>query len=352
MVARKGKRRVEPDRLYERNGIFYARVTVEGREYRQSLKTGDREEAERRIEPWLANLSPYKGTTRHTFLEAAALWMDAGEWKPKTLRGYVKLLGTLETHFGTMFWDQIDKAALQAFAEKQRQPTATKPAAGTATINRYLSVISGIADHVRELPGWPEVNPVKLLPKKPRREKRQGYVRPPVEDIEAYFARMQGTFGDLCRFALLTGARMDEIATLKHSDARGGKAQLWETKSKFRVISLSAEAQAIVERQPVKDRQPYLFNTKLGTPYKRVSEMWREVVKRAQIMAQREGRILTRMRFHDLRHEYAIRYLEQGGSLYTLQLLLGHGSIKQTEWYVRYLTPEKATSAKIGAAQI
>jgi len=74
--------------------------------------------------------------------------------------------------------------------------------------------------------------------------------------------------------------------------------------------------------------------------------MWREVVSRAQKMAQKEGRALVRMRFHDLRHEYAIRYLENGGSLYTLQQLLGHSTIAQTEWYLRYLTPEQAAHAK------
>jgi len=339
MDRRKRKRRNEPDRLYQRDGVFYARITVEGREYRQSLKTRDRAEAEKRLEKWLEGKSPYHGTIRHTFLEAAALWVAAGEWKPKTLAGYVKLLNVLEKHFANHFWDQVDKAALQMFADERREAGS-----GTATINRYLSVISGIADHVRELPGWPEINPVKLLPKKPRKEKRHPYIRPPQSDIDAYFERMQGTFGDLCRFALLTGARKDEIATLKREDATDGKAQLWETKSKFRVISLSPEARSIVERQP-KTKSPYLFNTRNGGQYKRITEMWREVVLRAQKMAQREGRKLTRMRFHDLRHEYAIRYLENGGNLYTLQKLLGHSSIKQTEWYLRYLTPEMAAIA-------
>lgn len=346
MGAGKRKRSDEPSRLYERNGVFYARVTVDGRERRESLKTRDRAEAERRLEKWLTGHSPYHGTIRHTFREAAALWVSAGEWKPKTLQGYAKLLNVLDQHLGELFWDQIDKPRLQALMDALRQPSAaSRKGAGTATINRYLSVISGIADHVRELPGWPDLNPVRTLPKKPRKEKRQHYIRPPAEDIDAYFARMKGTFGDLARLALLTGARKDELVFLKQADARGGKLQLWETKNKFRVISLSPEAAAIVERQKP-NRTGYLFVTRNGDHYKRASEMWREVVIRAQKMAQREGRKLTRMRFHDLRHEYAIRYLENGGSLYTLQQLLGHSTISQTEWYLRYLTPEQAAVVK------
>lgn len=335
-----------PDNLYERNGVWYARVTVNGDEQRESLRTRDREEAERLLVGWLKDRSPYFGTTRHTFREAAALWVDAGEWKPKTLRGYAKLLKVLDAHLGDLFWDQVDKARLQALAVELRKPKGgkTKPVT-TATVNRYLSVLSGIADHVKELPGWPEINPVSLLPKKPRKEKRQHYVRPPAEDIEAYFARMHGTFGDLCRLALLTGARMDELALLKAVDARGGRLQLWKTKHEFRVIPVEGEALAIVARQP-EHQSGYLFVTRHGGHYKRVTEMWREVVIRAQESAQREGRTLTRMRFHDLRHEYAIRYLEQGGSIYDLQKLLGHSTIGQTEQYLRYLTPAQAAKVK------
>lgn len=343
-TSKRGRKR-GPENLYKRGSVFYARVTVNGHEQRESLKTRDRVEAERRLEKWLADRSPYHGTIRHTFREAAALWFAAGEWKPKTLKGYAKLLTVIDQHFGEHYWDQVDKAALQGFMDARRSTGS-----GTATINRYLTVISGIADHVRELPGWPELNPVRLLPRKPRREKRQHYIRPPAEDIEAFFARMKGTFGDLCRLALLTGARMDELALLKTADARGGKLQLWETKHKFRVIPLSPEAKAIVDRQK-ESRSGYLFVTRNGAHYKRVTEMWREVVDRAQKMAQRVGRTLTRMRFHDLRHEYAIRYLESGGSLYTLQQLLGHSTIAQTEWYLRYLTPDQAAATKNGSAQ-
>jgi integrase/recombinase XerD len=164
---------------------------------------------------------------------------------------------------------------------------------------------------------------------------------------------MRSTFGDLCRFTLLTGMRLSEVAGLKQTDARGGKAQLWQTKHKFRVIRLCEEAQAIVAKQP---KGEYVFTTRPASErdagaYRRVTEMWREVVLRAQKMAQKQGRSLTRMRFHDLRHEFAIRYLENGGSLLTLQKHLGHSSLKQTEWYLTYLTPEQAALVSTASAQ-
>lgn len=346
----KGKRERDrkPSNLYQRSGVWYARITVGTREHRRSLETRDRREAERRLKKWLAERSPYHGTIRHTFKEAATLWLEAGEWKPKTAAGYAKLLTGLLAHFGDLFWDQVDKAELQRFADARRLAGS-----GTATINRYLSVVSGISNHVKELPGWPEINPVSLLPKKPRRERRAHYIRPPASDVEAYFVRMQGTFGDLCRVALESGARMDELVYLHRDHAKGGQATFHDTKSGIpRTIPWTPTARAIVDRQPAIVGSPYLFNSSNKGPYKRATEMWREVVIRAQNMAQKTGRKLTRMRFHDLRHEYAIRYLESGGSLYTLQKLLGHGSIRQTEWYLAYLTPDQQERAMAATAQI
>lgn len=331
-----GSRKRLPKNLYQRDGVYYARVNVGGVPHRESLETRDLAEAQRRLKPWLAGKSPYHGTIRHSFQEAAVLWLEAGRWKDKTAQGYAKILnGILLPHFGDLFWDQVDKAELQRFASKRQAEGAS-----AATINRALTVISGIANHVRELPGWPEINPVTLLARKPRKERRWVYVRPPVSDIEAIFARMKGTFGDLCRVALLAGPRKDELVNLHRDHAMGGKATFLDTKSGLpRTIEWTPEARAIVERQP---KAPYVFTTRTGGAYKRVTEMWREVVERAQKMAQRDGRRLTRMRFHDLRHEYAIRFLEAGGSLYVLQRNLGHGSIRQTERYLAYLTPEQA----------
>lgn len=334
----KRKRRDEPANLYERNGVWYARAQVNGRERRKSLQTRSRREAERRLAAWLKANSPYHGTIRATFMEAATLWLEAGNWKPKTAKGYAKLLTTILAHFGDKYWDQIDKAALQTFMEARK-----RAGSGVATINRYLTVISGIANHVRELPGWPEVNPVTLLPKSTRKARKWRYRRPPRENIDAIFARMQGTFGDLCRFTLETGGRKDEIVFLTRDEARDGKATFTDTKSHVpRTITLTPLARSIADRQPRLAASAYLFNTRNGGPYKRVTEMFREVVGRAQKLAQKEGRPFTRMRFHDLRHEMAIRYLEAGNSIYRLQKILGHSTIKQTEEYLIYLTPEQA----------
>lgn len=55
-----------------------------------------------------------------------------------------------------------------------------------------------------------------------------------------------------------------------------------------------------------------------------------------------------RFRFHDLRHLFAVRYLQNGGSIYALQGIMGHTSVKTTEIYLAYLTPDQQLKSKMG----
>ena len=57
-----------------------------------------------------------------------------------------------------------------------------------------------------------------------------------------------------------------------------------------------------------------------------------------------------RFRFHHLRHRHAVDWLKSGRDIYSLQGRLGHTSIKTTEMYLAYLTPEEIQAAKFGTA--
>jgi integrase len=52
-----------------------------------------------------------------------------------------------------------------------------------------------------------------------------------------------------------------------------------------------------------------------------------------------------RFKFHDPRHLHAVEWLQSGRSIYDLQQRLGHASIKTTEMYLQFLTPEEKRKA-------
>jgi integrase len=45
---------------------------------------------------------------------------------------------------------------------------------------------------------------------------------------------------------------------------------------------------------------------------------------------------------------FAVRYLQNGGSIYALQGIMGHTSVKTTEIYLAYLTPDQQLKSKMG----
>jgi integrase/recombinase XerD len=64
----------------------------------------------------------------------------------------------------------------------------------------------------------------------------------------------------------------------------------------------------------------------------------------------RRDKSVRRFRFHDLRHLHAVEWLRSGRSIYALQQRLGHSSIKVTEMYLGYLTPQEQHTANYGSA--
>jgi integrase/recombinase XerD len=174
---------------------------------------------------------------------------------------------------------------------------------------------------------------------------------------------MRTRFTAMAEFARETGMRQEEIAALTHGqvDRQRNAASLTNTKGRrAREVPLSPAALAIVDRQPQFLNKPWVFwRGAEGARFKNVASQWRATVRRidraAQKAAQRKGTASSfkPFRFHDLRHLFAVEYLrERRGSIYDLQQILGHASVKTTEGYLDFLTPDEKKAAIHGTAQI
>src|SRR5215207_2544613 len=95
---------------------------------------------------------------------------------------------------------------------------------------------------------------------------------------------------------------------------------------------------------------PHLFWHHDGEPFANVSSRFALFVREVAA-ARNPAHDFRPFRFHDLRHRYAVEYLKNGGGLYDLQHQLGHSSVKVTELYLAYLTPEEVVRDKDAPAQ-
>lgn len=294
----------------------------------------------------LAQISPYHGTVRQKVIDVldAALADAKPHLKEKTLNRYLQSAIILNRHFEGKIFDTIDKRAVQDFIAARKADGLT-----IRTIKNDLSVLSIAAEYAIEQ-DWAGTNPVANLSKRTLRQKRKTFVLPPPEDIELGLSCVAGPLEQLCRFLLSTGARRDEAVNLLWDDVDIARrsATLRDTKNRAtRTIALSDEAMAIAQARPRSIKCKNVFTRNDGEAYRQASPGWREAMYRA---IKRKPKF-NRFRLHDLRHIYAINYLREGGNLYALQKQLGHGSIRQTEEYLQFLTPEEQEKVKAGSAQ-
>ena len=341
-----------PKNLYQRSGVFYARIQVAGAERRVLLKTSDRREAARRLRAFLEENSPYHGTIRREFDSVIAGFLDEAKTrlKPKTLKRYDVSAVQLSQKWSGQFWDTVTKRAVVEYID-ERKATGVK----IPTIRRDLTVLSQAAEWAIER-GIGAINPVPEIGKRQLRYTKPQFIRPDEQSIEATISKAYGNLKPLARFLRATGMRLDEAATLLWTDIDEARAvaTLSDTKSKrSRGVSLSEAALAILVEQP--RTSPWPFPAKDRTtgefrPYRQASTNWQEAKARARKTAQKEKWRYVPFRLHDLRHIYAIEYLANGGNLYALQRQIGHGTIRQTEEYLQYLTPEEAKKAIDGSA--
>jgi integrase len=153
----------------------------------------------------------------------------------------------------------------------------------------------------------------------PRRVLPKIQERPPdrlsEEEIEA-LTRIPDPHGFQCRFLLGTGLRWGELVRAQVSDLSGSSLVVSQTKSgKVRRVPLPPDV-----LQEIKHRVGRICPFSSHGAFNRM-------------VKQLSG--LERFHVHQLRHTYACRWLEAGGSLAALQEILGHSTIVTTQRYGR-----------------
>jgi integrase len=177
-----------------------------------------------------------------------------------------------------------------------------------------LSVLFGWGYRNRRL----ETNPAAGLPRPAPCQSRDRVLTD--QELAAIWNACEGDrpFGDIVRFLILTGCRLNEAAKTTWAEIDGSTWTLPSERSKNHralVTALPVQAQEILDRQG--RRGPYVFTVDGARPFGGFGKAKR----RLDALSQVEGWVL-----HDLRRSMATHCAELGVSVDTIELLLNHRS--------------------------
>jgi integrase/recombinase XerD len=341
------RQRKAPAGCYWRGNTLWGRVKIRGRLVRWSLATDDPAIAKARRQAGKERaLADVHGDARRTFEEVFTAWevqllRSVG---PKTAMRYLVSLKQLSPWLERRGLANIDgRLVAEIIRERQRVGVTN------ATIKRDLGALSSIMNFAI-LQGWIDINPVlpklALVP-----ERRDPILLPNDADIALVLERAPGMVGQMVMAALKTGAREDELAKAKRIDIDHARKQMTVVgkRNKLRVIDLVPfDGYEFFTALPPFIGKPFLFWHDQGAPYSSFAPTFNKLMNRVEAWAATNGVEFRRFRFHHLRHRHAVDWLKSGRDIYSLQGRLGHTSIKTTEIYLEYLTPEEIQITKFG----
>lgn len=376
----KRTQRKAPKGCFWRDGILYGRIQTGGTDLKWSLRTDDPKVAASRRQTERARVVAAQryGDQRRTFAEAMEAWgrFIVNEISAKTMTRYLSSLAVLQPHLEGLYLDEIDKKRIGAIVEARRDiayvPTGKKHPikVTTATIKRDLTALSSVCGYCVD-EDWIDSNPVMswLKPggrrKSRLQERRDPIVLPDHSHIQMVIDRAPDLFAEMIRAAVKTGARLDELAKGQrpHFDQTRKTLTVVGKRNKLRVIDLEDDGEdfglALFSTLPASMETKALFwhrriagkrsrGQQPAKPYRQTSTNFKRVVKATARQAQKQDQDFRPFTFHHLRHRAAVDWLKSGRSIYVLQQRLGHTSIKTTEMYLAYLTPEEKQIAMLG----
>lgn len=338
------------ENLFRRGEIWWLRATVRGREIRESLRTRDLKVARRLRDKRIDEITSaaWHGKKEVKWGDAVDAWSAhvAGQLAPSTARRYAVSLVQCQPYLAARLVREINGEAISALIRGRKAAGAT-----AATIRRDLTAISRVLEF-SEAEGWSEGN-VTLSKRRTVKERRDPIALPQRRDIEAVVAVASPRFAALIRAAILTGCRQDELVrmTWKGYDEARGTVTFTGKGNKRRTIALSDEASAHFSAQPRTLGSPLIFCRESGEPFAQAASDFCHLKRSVAATAKRAGTDFTAFRFHDLRHLFAVEALHSGMGIYTLSQHLGHSSVKTTEIYLAFLSPDEAEEARRGSAQ-
>jgi integrase len=248
-----------------------------------------------------------------TFWQASHRWLEEMKYK-KTIDADSSKLYHLNHREHWCGWrlDQINKQLINKLI-KDKQDLGAKP----ATINRTLSLIKAILRRARD--EWEVIDKIPSIKLLKEDNKRVRWLTS--EEIKTVSEELPEHTRRMMLFTLATGQRASNIINLKWNDISKDR-KTWTIKKedfksgKEHTIPLNWSARMILAFCEG-DNDEHVFTYKGQKVTQVNTAAWRKALKRAGIKD---------FKWHDLRHTWASRHLQNGTTLEQLKQLGGWSS--------------------------
>lgn len=315
--------------------IWWGWAFVGGRKERRSLRTGNRAEAQKRLDAWAAELRDkafWNTPDRVSYLDAViAFFQEATHLKPGTIKRYRVSAKQVDRTFREMWLDEIDRRAVAGYVAARKLEAVTN-----RTIKRDLTFLSQVLTFACAADDRLSNPVLEFLSVAGKTVKEKKVPRPDPSDdlVGKLVATAPAHMARLILFLRHTGLREDEAVTLTHDQVRLKDREIILTDTKTttpRTVPLNAEAVGTLKGTPIFLGCPFVFWHPTKTDGKDGADRYRN-------FASNFSRVAERAEYpydcHSLRHKFARDFLRQGGDIYALKNILGHASVKTTEVYL------------------
>lgn len=306
-----------PRGMFKRTGRgYYTRLRVDGRDRWVALGT-DFDVASQKLRKLDRRDLP---RVQMTMQQAAKKWLEsyiATKRRPKDQRtAEQRVRDYLEAFMGYKQLTRITKDDLRAYRlwlEKQGRSTQTV---------RHILGDARCLFRWAEDSGWIDRSPFPrgILPRLQE--------RPPDRLTEAEVDAVlvvPEPYAFIARLGLGTGLRWGELTRMKSSDVEVARS---EGGAEQGVLVVAHTKSWKMRRVPLESALWSELRFKIG-PYLPIQDSWGFT----RMVRRFSG--VKRFHPHQMRHTFACRWLERGGSLAALQQMLGHSSIVTTQRYGR-----------------
>ena len=318
--------------LYRRGKTFWFNIMYEGRRYQESLKTDNRKLAEKlyaKIFMEIVEGSHFEKAFAKTvhFGEMAEKYLaEHGHWRdPYSIK-------KLSSVFKGFCLSEITPRVIADYRKKRLE--TVKP----ATVYQELALLRRMFNVAIREWEWLKENPAsKLSFSVGNKNARDRWLTVEEEKELLTCATNPQWLRRLLVVALHTGMRKGEIRNLRWQDIDFTRRIITVVKSKNgekRTIPMSNHASRFLKDAKVRDISGKVF----PVSETRLRVVFMKTLKKAGI---------SNFRFHDLRHTFATRLVQNGVDLYKVKELLGHKTLSMTTRYAHHYPESLRASVEV-----